>query len=125
LQTQWLNPVRMGPSAGDSLRAMPPETIAGRAVVTVTDLLTGERRERDGGFEAIDLPASDVLIYALEDDSRVIVRPSGTEPKLKCYYEVHDQIGAGESFAAADHRSQATLDELAGGHQAELAALWS
>ena len=58
------------------------------------------------------MPASDVLIYYLDDDSRVIVRPSGTEPKLKCYYEIHDEIGDGESFEAADARGNAALDAL-------------
>ncbi|MDQ2651264.1 MAG: phospho-sugar mutase [Actinomycetota bacterium] len=58
-----------------SLRATPPSEIAGRVVQSVEDLLTGER-----------LPASDVLIWQL-DGVRLVVRPSGTEPKLKCYAE--------------------------------------
>ena len=55
----------------------------------------------------------------------MIVRPSGTEPKLKCYYEIHDQIGAAESFSEADTRGNSILDELVAAHQAELTALSS
>src|SRR5690606_23200731 len=59
------------------LRAAPPTSIAGRAVVAADDFLLGV-----DGFE----PA-DILRYRLEDGSRVIVRPSGTEPKLKVYLD--------------------------------------
>lgn len=58
------------------LRAEPPSTIGGAAVLDVVDLARG----------GMDLPASDVLIYHL-DGGRVIVRPSGTEPKIKAYLE--------------------------------------
>ena len=64
-----------------------------------------------------------MLIYLLENDARVILRPSGTEPKLKCYYEVIEQIDTGESFAMADQRGRAQLSELIEAHQASLAAL--
>ncbi|MEO3793934.1 phospho-sugar mutase [Nonomuraea sp. B10E15] len=59
------------------LRAAPPATLGGRAVLRADDLAGG-----DGG-----LPPTDGLRYALEGDARVVVRPSGTEPKLKCYLE--------------------------------------
>jgi len=126
LKTLWLDPQHEGPSAGDLLRATPPTTIAGRAVRRITDLLAGETRHTDGKqVESVELPSSDVLIYTLEDDTRVIVRPSGTEPKLKCYYEIRDRIGDDESFAAADARGNGALDQLVAAHQAELTALSS
>lgn len=70
----------------DSLRNNPPKSIAGAAVVraadyklsTSTDTATGEKT-------AIELPKSNVLSYSLPDNSKVIVRPSGTEPKIKVY----------------------------------------
>ncbi len=111
-----------GPSLGDRLRARPPERIAGRAVLASTDLRQGRRRERGGAEQRLKLPASDVLLYDLEGDARVIVRPSGTEPKIKCYYELCQPVGAGASVAAARHRATEALAALILAHQRELAA---
>ena len=61
----------------DSLRKNPPAEIGGYKVETVTDYL---RPEKTG------LPAANVLIYALEGGATVVVRPSGTEPKIKTYF---------------------------------------
>jgi len=79
------------------LRECPPKTIAGIPVVAVadygqrvsTDLLTGERTP-------LTLPKSDVLAYTLEGGAGFIVRPSGTEPKVKAYI-----TAIGETPAAA------------------------
>ncbi|MEU6725102.1 phospho-sugar mutase [Nonomuraea wenchangensis] len=60
------------------LRAEPPAELGGRKVLAADDLAEGV-----GG-----LPPTDGLRYRLEGDARVVVRPSGTEPKLKCYLEV-------------------------------------
>ncbi len=70
----------------NSLRENAPTSYAGEKVVkindyktsTVRDVVTGEKGE-------INLPKSNVLSYLLEDNSKVIVRPSGTEPKIKIY----------------------------------------
>lgn len=59
------------------LRQDPPAEIAGYKVVNVADY---EKPEETG------LPAANVLIYKLENNETVIVRPSGTEPKIKIYY---------------------------------------
>ena len=59
------------------LRQEPPAEIAGYKVVSVADY---EKPEETG------LPAANVLIYKLENNETVIVRPSGTEPKIKIYY---------------------------------------
>jgi len=71
------------------LRAGPlPETIAGRLVTAVDDLSVGVRRSLDGGADStLDLPPSDVITLHM-DGARIVVRPSGTEPKLKIYFEV-------------------------------------
>ncbi len=74
----------------------------------------------DGSEESIDLPASDVLIYHLEDQSRVIVRPSGTEPKLKCYYEVINLFPADMSYEQAQQAAEAKMNELIDAHQQSL-----
>ena len=59
------------------LRQEPPKEFAGIKVVSCTDY---NKPEETG------LPKANVLIYGLEDDSTVIVRPSGTEPKIKTYF---------------------------------------
>ncbi|POB68173.1 phosphoglucomutase, partial [Vibrio vulnificus] len=64
------------PPIGDQLRAKPPKIIAGQKVAVIEDLKASLRYVTNGVTEAINLPASDVLIYHLEDRSRVIVRPS-------------------------------------------------
>ncbi|MDY4166631.1 MAG: phospho-sugar mutase [Fournierella sp.] len=69
------------------LRQEPSTEFAGYKVVTVSDYQTGTRTElATGKTETIDLPASNVLIYALEGGATVVVRPSGTEPKIKTYF---------------------------------------
>ena len=77
------------------LRSAPPSKLGGRAVEQVEDLTEGV-----GG-----LPPTDGLRYRLTGDGRVIVRPSGTEPKLKCYLEVvvpvnDDDVAAARATAA-------------------------
>ncbi|GAB4083944.1 phospho-sugar mutase [Myceligenerans cantabricum] len=66
------------PEAMARLRATPPATLDGARVTDVVDLSDGV----DG------LPPTDGIVLMAEDDTRVIVRPSGTEPKVKCYLEV-------------------------------------
>ena len=92
-------------------RASPPTELAAHAVETVADLAKGE-----GG-----LPPSDVLVFKLAGGRRVIMRPSGTEPKLKSYYEVRAVVKAGEPMAEARQRGLADLAKLRDAHQALLA----
>ena len=90
-----------------TLRENPPKTIGGHKVArvgdfaarTYTDLATGEKT--DSG-----LPASDVLVYILDDGDKVIVRPSGTEPKIKIYYLTH-----AENAAAAEPKLKAYMED--------------
>jgi phosphomannomutase len=111
------------PSVGELLRADPPEQIAGSPVVQMEDLNSGIRQYADGRTEKLEFPPSDVLIYRLENKAMVIVRPSGTEPKLKCYYEVVERIPESAVFDTAMAQAQAALDELAASHQQAIAAL--
>jgi phosphoglucomutase len=76
-----------------ALREEAPSEIAGKKVIQIADYLLSKRRivpEENGCVLSpetlpISLPKSDVLEYVLEGDSNVIIRPSGTEPKLKVY----------------------------------------
>lgn len=69
----------------DTLRENPPKSIADLSVTAVSDYKTSKTVFADGSEEAIDLPKSNVLAFALENANKVIVRPSGTEPKIKAY----------------------------------------
>lgn len=111
------------PSIGSALRAAQPSVIAGIAVDAIEDLQSGTRQLADGSVEDLKLSSSDVLIYRLAGGGRVIVRPSGTEPKVKCYYEIVEHVGAVEEFSAAEQRGQDSLSALIEQHQESLGAL--
>lgn len=69
-----------------ALRTNPPKNISDSAVVTFKDILTStEINNVSGDKNAIDLPKSNVLCFYLDDGSSLIIRPSGTEPKIKIY----------------------------------------
>ncbi|MGO1297579.1 MAG: phospho-sugar mutase [Vibrio sp.] len=108
------------PAVGDKLRAHPPQEIAGREVLMTDDFKLCERQYANGDKDPIHLPASDVLIYHLDGGARVIVRPSGTEPKLKCYYELAGSFADNESFASAQKRAEEQLSLLITEHQHSL-----
>jgi phosphomannomutase len=95
-------------AAMDRLRAAPPTSLGGLAVERVDDLSRGA-----GG-----LPPTDGLRYHLADQARVIVRPSGTEPKLKCYLEVVVPVDAEAGVDAARISAAARLDALRDGIRA-------
>jgi phosphomannomutase len=82
------------------LRAAPPGELGGSPVARTTDLTGGTP----------DLPSADVLSYRLPG-ARVVVRPSGTEPKVKAYLEVVEPV-AGRSLAAARQAAAARFGPL-------------
>jgi phosphomannomutase len=88
------------------LRAAPPTSLGGLRVEQVDDLSLG----------SADLPPTEGLRYRLADRARVVVRPSGTEPKLKCYLEVVVPVeqGAEDGVAAARINAVGRLDAIRG-----------
>ncbi len=81
----------------ERIRKNPPGQIGGRKVAAVQDYLA--QKEYSGGeLKPLGLPASDVIGFQLEGGSSVVVRPSGTEPKLKVYYSLKC-VGEEESAA--------------------------
>lgn len=101
-----INLVRKGKEGADEIRVMmtgyrnnPPKTINNSRVIkindysdlTSTNLLTGAKVK-------IDLINSDVLQFFLEDGSKISVRPSGTEPKIKLYFSVNTKLESAEKF---------------------------
>ncbi|MDD6360627.1 MAG: phospho-sugar mutase [Christensenellaceae bacterium] len=69
----------------DDIRKNPPEEVAGRKVLSVSDYLSGVTVFADKSTAPVTLPKSNVLYFALDNDAWICVRPSGTEPKLKIY----------------------------------------
>lgn len=70
----------------NKLRSNPPKTVAGLEVCGISDYLNSVKTDlKSGSTEKIELPKSNVLSYKLTGGSGVIVRPSGTEPKIKIY----------------------------------------
>jgi phosphomannomutase len=84
------------------LRVSPPESFGGSGVEAVTDLAVGTE----------ELPPTEGLLYLTRDLSRVIIRPSGTEPKLKCYLEVIRSVGSAAELPAARDEARAALDSV-------------
>jgi phosphoglucomutase len=80
-------------------RQSPPTYINNSKVIMTRDYLS--LREKDwitGAEKVIDLPESNVLQFILEDGSRISVRPSGTEPKIKFYFSVKESLGSNDDY---------------------------
>lgn len=107
-------------SIGEKLRETPPALIAGKQVLCVEDFLLSTKTFHSGKTEPLDFPKSDVLIYQLENNYRVIVRPSGTEPKIKCYYELSYPIKSGQDYWQAQSKADEEMVSFINQHQAEL-----
>ena len=95
------------------LRASPPDAFGGEPAVGLTDLAEGS------GAQPTGRPRADVLIFRLAG-GRVVLRPSGTEPKIKCYIEITEPV-AGRSLAAAREAAAARLAPLRAALEALLA----
>lgn len=73
-----------------ALRASPFKTICGTDVVRIRDYAAGTVRDiKTGAVTSTGLPKSDMLFFELSDGSNVIIRPSGTEPKIKIYIQAN------------------------------------
>ncbi len=96
----------------DSVRAAPPTEIGGFSVLSMLDLSTGERRVRTGITEKLSLPPSNVLAMELDGGHRMMLRPSGTEPKIKYYFDLREAIGDKEPVLAARARGERVLDAM-------------
>jgi phosphomannomutase len=86
------------------LRVSPPDSFGSSAVETFTDLAEGSEH----------LPPTDGLLYLTRDRTRVIIRPSGTEPKLKCYLEVIRGVDSAAELPEARQAARAALDQVLG-----------
>jgi phosphoglucomutase len=83
----------------DKFRNNPPSTIIGSKVVRLLDYKSLKEKNLINGTEtSLDFPKSDVLQFYLEDGTKVSVRPSGTEPKIKFYISVNTKLASRGDF---------------------------
>ncbi len=106
-------------AAMDRLRASRPSRVGPLAVLSQSDFQAQIRTLPDGLTEPLTLPRSNMIALDLEGGSRIIARPSGTEPKIKFYFDIREPITPGEAVSAAEARANARMAEL----QKALAAL--
>jgi phosphoglucomutase len=84
-------------------RNQPPQTINNSDVVQLLDYQTSTGKDlKTGKAWKITLPVSNVLQFILEDGTKISARPSGTEPKIKFYFSVHEKLSHRSSFEAVD-----------------------
>ena len=115
-----INVVKPGKSGADEIKAMmenfrqnPPKELAGSKVVLSKDYKTLEARDAEGNVCKLEMPdTSNVLQYFTENGSKVSVRPSGTEPKIKFYVEAPGELKSAADYKAACKKAEAYVDEI-------------
>ncbi len=118
---EGISVVRPGKTGADEIAAMmvafrenPPKTLGGSKVVIVKDYQAlVETTVVTGETKPLDFPAtSNVLQYFTEAGYKVSVRPSGTEPKIKFYLEVRDEMKSVDDYEACGERAKATIEAI-------------
>ena len=113
--------VRPGKSGADEIAQMmvnfrenPQQAIDGSPVVLIKDFQKLEQRDMvTGEVTKLDMPVtSNVLQYYTQDGTKVSIRPSGTEPKIKFYIEVHDHLDKPENYDAKNDWADEKIDRI-------------
>ena len=115
-----INVVKPGKSGADEIKAMmenfrsnPPKEIAGSKVVVAKDYKTLEQTDGNGVVTKLDMPeTSNVLQWFCEDGTKVSVRPSGTEPKIKFYLEVKGEMKCAGCFERCNKEADVKIEEI-------------
>ena len=115
-----VNVVKEGKSGAEEIQAMmenyrkdSPAIINGSNVVLIKDYLTRKASSLfDGQEEDIDLPKSNVLQFFLEDGTKISVRPSGTEPKIKFYFGVKAPLKNADGLEAAQNECDNKIQDI-------------
>ena len=95
-------------------RNNPPKEINGSKLISVKDYsIRKEKNVMNGEMTDLDFETTaDVLQFYLEDGSKISIRPSGTEPKIKYYFEVREELNSIEEFYAVDEKSNKKIDGI-------------
>ena len=97
----------------NDFRENPPETIAGQSISYIEDYQKGFRINlKDHSIEKLDFDIANVLIYLFEDGSKIAIRPSGTEPKIKFYFSTNQKIEKHQSWKEVEKELESKIDEL-------------
>lgn len=115
-----INVVKPGKSGADEIKAMmekfrtnAPREIAGSKVILTKDYKTMQATDAEGNVTAIDQPEpSNVLQWYTEDGSKVSVRPSGTEPKIKFYLEIAGEMACPKCYPSAKKDALQKVDAI-------------
>ena len=115
-----INVERPGKSGADEIqqmmknfRANPPKELGGSVVDVYKDFQSLELTKADGSKEKMDMPdTSNVLQWFCTDGTKVSVRPSGTEPKIKFYLEIKDTMNSASDFPACEQRAGEKIEAI-------------
>ena len=115
-----INVVKPGKSGADEIKAMmenyrnnSPKEIAGSKVVCTKDFKTLQQRDENGVITPLDMPEpSNVLQWFCADGTKVSVRPSGTEPKIKFYLEVKGEMKCAGCYDRCDKEADKKIEEI-------------
>lgn len=115
-----INVVKPGKSGADEIKAMmerfrnnPPQEIAGSKVILTKDYQLLKSVDTEGHVSQLDFPAtSNVLQWFTADGNKISVRPSGTEPKIKFYFEVMGKMATAADHDAAKAAAEVKVQEI-------------
>ena len=95
-------------------RTEPPKEILNSKVVEIKDYKEGKSKNLDLDIETvINLPKSDVLQFLTEDGTKISVRPSGTEPKIKFYFGIKEKLSDISDYDIVNAELDNKLNKLA------------
>ena len=115
-----INVERPGKSGADEIQQMmknfrsnPPKDLGGSVIDTYKDFQSLEITKTDGSRKKMDMPdTSNVLQWFCTDGTKVSVRPSGTEPKIKFYLEIKDTMKSASDFPACEKRAGEKIEAI-------------
>ena len=96
-----------------NFRSNPPKELGGSVIDVYKDFQSLEITKADGSKEKMDMPdTSNVLQWFCTDGTKVSVRPSGTEPKIKFYLEIKDTMNSASDFPACEQRAAVKIEAI-------------